>query len=226
MSRRVCHVAAAMALAASGAALAGVFTPEGEGCPESSVVVQLGKVEYADGNLRVSGHFTTAGPAAGVLLEYTAVGDRYRAETRMVTDGDLENTFPFKLCGNQTFRLWAYPVVASANRQLICLRRGGTAKQDFNAACGAALRVSDSQWSCDSGGSCTGTFTANVGDGTGVYDLMMSVARAQFQPAGKSGAGPFHLTVTCKSGDEVKLRARSSATAGYSGSVELVCGQS
>jgi len=219
----VWQVAAAMALAASAAARASIFTPEGEGCPESSVALQLGKVEFTDGKVHALGHFKVAGPASGVLLEYIADSDRYRSEIRLAKEADLENTFPYKLCGNHAVRVWAYPLVASGDRQLVCLRRGGTAKMDFNAPCGAEVRVSAAHWSCEEG-SCSGDLTVDVGDGTGTYDLMMSIARGQFQKE-PPGPGPFHLAVTCKAGERIRLRTRSSLSGGYTGAAELLCGQ-
>jgi hypothetical protein len=216
-------VVAALALAASGAAQASIFTPEGEGCQESSVALQLSKVEFTDGKVRALGHFKVAGPASAVLLEYIADSDRYAAQIRQVKEADLQNAIPYLLCGKHALRVTAYPLVTIGDRQLVCLRRAGTAKLDFSAPCGAEVRVSAAHWSCEAG-SCAGNLTVIIGDGKGTYDLMMSIGRGQFRKA-PSGTGPFQLAVACEAGEKVRLRARGTGSGGYTGTAELLCGQ-
>lgn len=215
------------ALAFTTASLAGasVIVPEGDGCPEASLQAEA-KAEITGETLRVHGHYKGAGPVSGVFLEYRVDSDRYRAETRATPAGDFETAFPFSLCGDHVFQLWAYPLVASGERQAICLERAVRTRELFSAACGSDVRLSDLHWDCEGNGSCSGNVNAAVGDGKSDYVLMASVGQAPFRQVGSTGPGPFQVPLACHSGEKIRLRARLSTKVAHTGVAELVCGAS
>jgi hypothetical protein len=210
-----------LAAGASGA----VIEPDGRGCPEAAVTAALSAAQHDGGDLHLSGRFTAGGTAAGALVEYRVDSDRYRAETRAGKEGALESVFPFKLCGDHVARLAVYPLVADGDRQAICLARSAQAVARFNVSCGAELRFGDCRWQCDeASGACTGSCVATV-RGEGDFKVVMSVAQAAFQPVGEAGPGPFHIALSCRAGESIRLRARSLRASRYGGFAEHVCGQ-
>jgi len=225
VSRRNPFLGSGLALALTAAASATVIVPEGNGCPEASLQAEA-RVESAGETLRVRGHYKGTGPASGVLLEFRVDSDRYRAETRATPEGDFESAFPFILCGDHVFQLWAYPTVAAGERQAICLDRAVRTREMFTAACGNDVRLSDLEWQCAADGACTGQVIASVGDGKSDYVLMANAGNAPFRQVGVTGPGPFRVPLACHAGEKVRLRARLSTKTAHTGLAELICGTS
>ena len=225
MSRRAIWLVLAALLAAQAARAAGVIGPEGGGCAESTPTIEVDSFQIAHGVIDLKGRYALSGPATGVMIEYSIENNTYRQELRMGKEGEYAIQFPFKFCGDQVFRAWAYPLVPDGARLSICLQRKISARYQFNAPCGADIEVSDLRWACAEDGTCGGELSVNVGSAASDADLMLSVGQAAFSQAVPRGKPPFQLKLSCHAGEKVRLRARNGDSASYTGAVSLTCGK-
>ncbi len=225
MSRRQVLGVLAGALILAAGAFATAVEPEGRGCLEASVTTALISATHTDGQLYVKGLFTASGNAVGALVECRVDSDRYSAETRQGREGALESVFPFALCGDHVARFSVFPLVAEGDRQVVCLERSAQAKAEFNVPCGAEIKFGRCQWQCDDAGSCTGSCVATVQGEGGDFLVVASVAQAPFRTVGPAGPGPFSVALSCRSGEKIRLRARTLRARSYTGAAEHVCGE-
>jgi hypothetical protein len=225
LSRRAARLFLAGLLAAQASRAAGVIGPEGGGCAESTPTIVVDSFSIAHGVIDLKGHYALSGPATGVMIEYSIENNTYRQELRMGKEGEYAIQFPFRFCGDNVFRAWAYPLVPDGARLSICLQRKISARHLFNAPCGADIEVSDLRWACADDGACNGEVSVNVGGGASDADLMLSVGQAAFSQAVPRGRPPFELKLTCHAGEKLRLRARNGDSSSYTGAVSLTCGK-
>jgi len=196
---------------------------EKEACAAASATVRLDGVRMDGGEVVASGAWELAGGASSVMLEYRVDSDRYRAEFRAGERGEWNRSFPFELCGEHHFRVFAFPLVTSTDRQTVCLDRAHSQKLTFPVHCGVMPSFTGCEWRCEEE-ACSGSCTVAVAGASGPVLLMLQEGAGAYRSAAPAGAGPFRFDVTCREGAALRVRARAQGATSFSPPVERACG--
>jgi hypothetical protein len=219
-----CRIAAL----AFAAVLAGQPARAADVCSAARSAVALANLAAAeDGSIRANGTWQVSG-GVGVLLEYRIDSGRVQSETRAGASGSWDFSHS-ESCGRHVFRVYAFPTVAAAGRQVHCLETPPFSNQVFTIPCGPFAAIVACNWECSEppdarcAGTCTGTAR---GGRPGGYMAFWGVDGAKFQPSEATGAGPWTGTVACKVGERVSFKVRDQGgIGGWSDPVEKPCGK-
>lgn len=196
---------------------------EGEACAAASATVRLDSVRMDGREVVASGGWDATGGATSVVLEYRVDSDRYRTEIRAGERREWNRRFEFELCGEHHFRVFAFPLVTAADRQIVCLDRAHSQKLTFSVHCGVVPSFTGCEWRCESG-ACTGSCTVAVENANAPVLLMLQEGEGGYRAAAPVGSGPFRIDLTCRAGDAVRVRARAQGANRFSPPVERTCG--
>lgn len=201
---------------------------EGGGCPAASAKLDMATAGSDPGHLSAHGTWSVAGGALGAYIEYRIDGDRWAAQLHMGADGSWDVSIPFTTCARHALRATAMPIVKDGERELVCIARSASDLEAVMVPCGAAPELGECEWKCGEGdgAACTGVCPVSVSGGEGDYVPMWQSGIEGIKDGGEASPGPWKLQVTCKRGDKVLFRVRSSKQVRgyYSTPVNAVCG--
>jgi hypothetical protein len=180
------------------------------------------------GHLNGRGTWSVGGGAVGAYVEYRIDGDRWAAQVHTGADGAWDVSIPFTACSHHALRATAMPIVKDGERELVCIARSASDLETVVVPCGASAELGECEWKCGEGdgAACTGVCPVSVSGDEGEFVPMWQSGIEGLKDGGEASPGPWKLQVSCKQGDKVQFRIRSSKQVRpyYSTRVSTVCG--